>query len=96
MSARMRRRAFFSLIIMTAATVFDFVVRIAYHGFNLSLITEYTELVILCVLIIFGVYSLILRFKTNLLFFIFASIAFGLLSAMMQAIIEAKNLEYHF
>ncbi len=51
------------------------------------------ELFLLCALLIFGLYALIMRFKTFLLFFIFSSIAFGLLTAMMQAIMEAKNLE---
>ena len=94
MAMRMRRRAGVSLILMVAAIAFDFGVRMSYASYTMDEVTEAVELLLLCLLVGFGVYALVMRFKTYLLFFILMSVAFGLLAGLMQALVEAQNMNY--
>lgn len=93
MSGRMRCRAWATLSMLLVATLIDFVIR--YSAINNNTIGEVSELTegsLLIILISFGAFSLCLRFKTYLLFYIFAATAFGLVTAMTQAMIEISKL----
>ena len=89
----MRRRAWLTLWLLLGAILGDFVVRFsAIHNNQIAEASELTEGLLLLALVGFGAFALCSRFKTQLLFFIFAAIAFGLVTAMTQALVEMSKI----